>query len=107
MKRERRLDVFGPDGHDDGVAGVVTAREACADVGVGGEYVHELALALVAPLCPKHGGHSAIYAICGSICWPAGRGVSSSGFFTAAMMNGSCSSPLICRLVLDICCVCS
>jgi len=50
------------------VAGVVTAREACADVGVGGEYVHELALALVAPLCPKHGGHCAIYAICGSIC---------------------------------------
>jgi hypothetical protein len=67
VKRERRLDALGADGDDDGMPGVVPAREARADVDVGGEYVHELAFALVAPLRSEHGRHFAdCYSIC---CW--------------------------------------
>ena len=41
---------------DDGVAGVVPALKANDGVGVGGQAIHYLALALVAPLQANHGG---------------------------------------------------
>lgn len=34
MERKGRLDTFGADGHDDGVAGVIPACESCADVDI-------------------------------------------------------------------------
>jgi hypothetical protein len=57
VKRERRLDALRADGNDDGVARVVPAREARADIDVGGEYVYELAFTLVSPLRSKYGRH--------------------------------------------------
>jgi hypothetical protein len=65
VKRKRRLDALETDRDDDGVTGVIPAREARADVGVGGEYVNELAFALVAPLCSEYGRH---FPDCESIC---------------------------------------
>lgn len=35
VEREGRLQAFGADGRDDGVAGVIPACESCADVGIG------------------------------------------------------------------------
>jgi hypothetical protein len=68
VKRKRRLDALETDGDDDGVTGIIPTREARADIGVGGEYVNELAFALVAPLCSEHGRH---FPDCESICcWP-------------------------------------
>jgi hypothetical protein len=54
---------------DDGVAGVVPALEADHDVGLLREQIHDLALALIAPLGPdyhhsRHGGG----------LWRCGRG---------------------------------
>jgi hypothetical protein len=57
MERKGRLDTFGTDRHDDGVAGVVPARESCADVDIGRQDVHELSLAFVAPLRSEDHGH--------------------------------------------------
>ena len=54
MERERRLYVFGAHRNDDGVPGVVAARAARAYVDLGGQDVHQLALALVSPLRAKH-----------------------------------------------------
>ena len=57
MEREGHLDTFGADWHDDGVAGIVPASESCADVDIGRQDVHELSLALIAPLRPEDDGH--------------------------------------------------
>ena len=36
MEREGRFHAFGPNRHDDGVAGVVPTRESCTDVDISG-----------------------------------------------------------------------
>ncbi len=57
MERESRLYAFGPNRHNDGVAGIIPTRESCADVDIGRQYVHEFSLALVTPLRSEDGGH--------------------------------------------------
>ena len=57
MERKGRFHAFGADRHDDGVAGVIPTRESCADVDISRQYIHEFALALVAPLRSEDGGH--------------------------------------------------
>ena len=96
MKRKRCLYTVGANGHDDSVTGIIAACEACADVDIGREDVHELALSLVTPLRSKDGGHCAD---CGLICWQTMRrepvGVKEGLQVTR---NRSCSSPfMVCR----------
>ena len=60
---------------DDGVAGIVAAGAACADVDALAEDVDQLALAFVAPLGPKHhGGHGYLFCYLRSLTFQLGFG---------------------------------
>ena len=56
--RRQQVEVVLLVAHDDGVSGVVAALTAGHDIGVLGQQIHQLALALVAPLGAQHHRHA-------------------------------------------------